>query len=120
MSYVESETAETVAHMTEAAARKYVFCFRRAILAATLATAVSFPLILAAQAQQRNEGAYAEESSQELRKDQEQQRTLRALDLDLHGSQQESDRPSSKLDLQEQRLCDTAHDFCPNFHGDPD
>jgi hypothetical protein len=31
MSYVESETAETVAHMTEAAARKYVFCFRRAI-----------------------------------------------------------------------------------------
>jgi hypothetical protein len=120
MSYVERETARSTAHSTKAGAGEYVVFFRRAILATAMVVAISFQMISGAPAQQRNERAYAEESPPELRKDNEQQRNLRALDLDLHGSRQESDRSSSKPDPQEQRLCDTAPDFCPNFHGDSD
>ena len=118
MSYTERETSETVAHLTDAAAGKYVFCFRKAILTATMVAAVSYPLIVCAQAQERNVGAYAKPSPRELRKDQERQRFFRAYNSDLHRSKQELYRPSPKFDFQEQRLCDTAHDFCPNFYGD--
>jgi hypothetical protein len=117
MLYDENETAATVQHLTEAAARKYAFCFRRAILIATIATAVSFPFNLSAQAQQSKEGAYAKEPSQELRKDQAQQRTFRALNLDLHRSQQEIVSPPSKLNWQDQQLCETAPSFCPDYYG---
>lgn len=120
MPYGESEKAETAAHLIEVTAGKCAFCLRGVILAATVAGAVLFALTLGARAQQRNEGGYAEESSQELRKSPDQQRTLRAQDLDIHGSQQEAASASSKTDPHQRWPCDTAPDFCPNFHGSPD
>jgi hypothetical protein len=41
--------------------------------------------------------------------------TYRQHDKQFHG---DSTEPTSNRDSLDQELCETAHDFCPGYHGD--